>query len=400
MIAKLDKFCDYFYSSHYIPIAIYESGEIRKVYSSADRPMDIFNAAASYAAKSERNPDIFSLPELGQYALIRISGAKEALLLGPVFSSPISERVVTVFARENSIEADAAELLSAFLNSIPRFTYNQFLNLTAFLYYCLNGEAFDVMEHFTVNQSSFAQNIAAVYTENSVIAKEYQQRHDTFHFENTMLSFVRDGETEKLNAFLRETVRTTELREGTLADSPLRQAKNLLIGGVTMVGKVGAIGGGMDVEEAYNLIDLYIQECEKAPSVDAVKLLQYNMLLDFTEHVSQSKTPKNTSREILSCMQFIQRHTNAQISVDDLAAHTGKSRAYITRRFKAETGSSIGRFITQSKLQDAKRLLRYSDKSLAEISNYLCFSSQGYFQTVFKKETGTTPGEYRRHGGL
>lgn len=34
--------------------------------------------------------------------------------------------------------------------------------------------------------------------------------------------------------------------------------------------------------------------------------------------------------------------------------------------------------------------------TLAEISSYLCFSSQSYFQNVFKKEYGVTPMQYRR----
>ena len=46
-------------------------------------------------------------------------------------------------------------------------------------------------------------------------------------------------------------------------------------------------------------------------------------------------------------------------------------------------------------LGQAKRLLRYSDKSLTAISNYLGFSSQSHFSKVFKKYTQRTPGEYR-----
>ncbi|MDD4156395.1 MAG: AraC family transcriptional regulator [Candidatus Cloacimonetes bacterium] len=57
---------------------------------------------------------------------------------------------------------------------------------------------------------------------------------------------------------------------------------------------------------------------------------------------------------------------------------------------------SITEFIIQCKIRDAKRLLRYSEKTLCEISNYLCFSSQSYFQTVFKKDTSLTPSKYRQ----
>ena len=210
-----------------------------------------------------------------------------------------------------------------------------------------------------------------------------------------LYTMLRDGETDKLNAFLTSTAKTTRLREGKLAEAPLRQAKNLLIGIATMVGKVGAIGGGLGVEETYRLIDLYIQECEKTSSTEEVKVLQYNMLLDFTDRVAQVKAPRNASKEIYACMQYIQNHTNCQIGIDDVAEFIGKSRTYVTKKFRQETGESITDFIIKSKIRDAKRLLRYSNRSLSEISTHLCFSSQAYFQTVFKKSTGMTPNEYR-----
>ena len=40
---------------------------------------------------------------------------------------------------------------------------------------------------------------------------------------------------------------------------------------------------------------------------------------------------------------------------------------------------------------------RNTDKSLIEISTYLSFSSQSYFQTVFRKVTGHPPTEWRRN---
>ena len=52
---------------------------------------------------------------------------------------------------------------------------------------------------------------------------------------------------------------------------------------------------------------------------------------------------------------------------------------------------TIGAYIMQCKLEEAKSMLTYSNKSIAEISSYLGFSSQSYFQNVFKKYFGTTP---------
>ncbi|MBP7343575.1 MAG: helix-turn-helix transcriptional regulator, partial [Clostridia bacterium] len=41
--------------------------------------------------------------------------------------------------------------------------------------------------------------------------------------------------------------------------------------------------------------------------------------------------------------------------------------------------------------------LLYSNKSISEVAAYLNYSSQPYFQTVFKKVTGTTPYEYMKN---
>lgn len=56
----------------------------------------------------------------------------------------------------------------------------------------------------------------------------------------------------------------------------------------------------------------------------------------------------------------------------------------------------MSEFIMRCKLEEAKALLAYTDKPISEISSYLCFSSQAYFQNVFKKKYGITPNAYRR----
>ena len=163
------------------------------------------------------------------------------------------------------------------------------------------------------------------------------------------------------------------------------------------MGKFAAIPGGMDIEQTYQLIDTYIQECEKLQTEEAVKILQYNMPMDFARRVAQQKLPEGVSQEVFSCMQYIATHINEPIGTADVVAFSGKSRAYLFRRFHQELGTSIAAYITECRLREAKSLLRYTDRSLGEISSYLCFSSQSHFQNTFKKHTGTTPSSYRKH---
>ena len=70
------------------------------------------------------------------------------------------------------------------------------------------------------------------------------------------------------------------------------------------------------------------------------------------------------------------------------------SRPYLSAKFSREAGISLTDFILKQKTEEAKRLLRYSDKSAAAISSYLGFS-QSHFSRVFRKYSGKTPAEYR-----
>lgn len=161
-------------------------------------------------------------------------------------------------------------------------------------------------------------------------------------------------------------------------------------------GMLGAIPGGLDIEKTYQLMDLYIQECEKLQTIGDVKYLQYSMIQDFCRHTSDAHIPEGISSEVYTCMNYIRCHTNESLGIEDIAWQIHRSRSYVRKRFKEELGINIGAYIARCKLEEAKALLTYSDKSLTEISNYLCFSSQSYFQNVFKKKYGLTPMQYRK----
>ena len=91
----------------------------------------------------------------------------------------------------------------------------------------------------------------------------------------------------------------------------------------------------------------------------------------------------------------MQRHISEAVSAEAIARALYISRPYLSKKFKEETGENLTDFVLQEKTEEAKRLLRYSDKSLTAIGAYLGFSSPGHFSRVFKKYAGVSPREYR-----
>lgn len=131
-------------------------------------------------------------------------------------------------------------------------------------------------------------------------------------------------------------------------------------------------------------------------SIDEVTRLDHAAILDFTKRVAACKIPEGISLDVFKCIQYISTHINWPLSVEDVVNAVGKSRSHISRLFKKEIGVSLKDFITNRKLEESKNLLAYTDKPISEISEYLCFSSQSYFQNVFKKKYAITPHEYRK----
>ena len=384
-------YCELFYASHYLPIAYYdESGLVSAAgYLGKEDPYPFVHAKLA----AQGSPGIYVSSDTGYYGRVRTEDGY--FIIGPAYGIAVSDDIIRAFMNKNAIPSDQENEVSQFLRGLPLYTYNHFLNLLQYLHFTFNGEVPPVRETLLLDDKHYEQEIGQKHAELVYQDRDNGQVHGTYSFEQRMLELIRQGSVSELENYLLTAARVRPLREGNLADNPLRQAKNVFIGLVTIIGKTAAIPAGVDVEGTYQLIDSYIRECERMQSVEAITSLQFNMIMDFTGRVAQRRLPPGISAEIQSCMQYISLHINEVIGINDVAAHIGRSRAYVCDKFKKETNISVGQYITLCKLREARALLQYTDKPLNEISAYLAFSSQPYFQTVFKKNLGCTPLEYR-----
>ena len=83
------------------------------------------------------------------------------------------------------------------------------------------------------------------------------------------------------------------------------------------------------------------------------------------------------------------------ITVDDLAAAAGLSRAHFSRVFSRTFGESPHAYLQTRRLERAAALLRYTDRSVADICTLVGLSSVGSFTTTFGRVYGKTPAAYR-----
>ena len=87
---------------------------------------------------------------------------------------------------------------------------------------------------------------------------------------------------------------------------------------------------------------------------------------------------------------------NLELSISALAEEVGISEVYLRGLFKRKYAVSPAQYLISVRLEHAKRLLKYSSLNLEECAAQSGFSSAQYFCRIFKKETGISPGKYRR----
>jgi AraC-like DNA-binding protein len=83
------------------------------------------------------------------------------------------------------------------------------------------------------------------------------------------------------------------------------------------------------------------------------------------------------------------------LDVDDLARAAGLSRAHFSREFRAAFGESPHAYLLSRRLERAAAMLRYTDRSVADICMAVGLESVGSFTTSFKRSYGKTPTQYR-----
>jgi AraC-like DNA-binding protein len=83
------------------------------------------------------------------------------------------------------------------------------------------------------------------------------------------------------------------------------------------------------------------------------------------------------------------------ITVDDLAAAAGLSRAHFSRMFSRTFGESPRSYLQTRRLERAAALLRYTDRSVADIAVMVGLQSVGSFTTAFGRVYGLPPAAYR-----
>lgn len=99
--------------------------------------------------------------------------------------------------------------------------------------------------------------------------------------------------------------------------------------------------------------------------------------------------------DINQITSYIDKHYEDAISLDSIASIFYVSKEHLSRSFKQQAGITISDYLVKQRMEKAKQLLSEHSLAIKDVASMTGYPDVAYFYRVFKKYTGTAPGEYR-----
>lgn len=300
------------------------------------------------------------------------------LLLGPICIEDMSYVEIHRYCKAYQIENEQCP---------PKLKLQNLLALLELLSYIKIEEKYEDEEILDANGLIEKQEIGL---EADVRIDTEDIYHHTYQEEVKTMDYIREGNLEEVVGAVELLASTA----GKLSENEIRNERNLGICSITLATRA-AIEGGVAPAKAYKLSDLYINKIDQCKRMTEIFEYRKRSLYDFAKLVVEEREKRANSRYTEQCKEYIRKYYHQKICIPDIAEALGVSESHLSRIFKKETGESIQKYSMHMRIERAENLLKYSEASLTEISEYLCFSSQSHFGKVFKVYKNMTPKQYR-----
>ena len=300
------------------------------------------------------------------------------LLLGPICIEDMSYVEIHRYCKAYQIENEQCP---------PKLKLQNLLALLELLSYIKIEEKYEDEEILDANGLIEKQEIGL---EADVRIDTEDIYHHTYQEEVKTMDYIREGNLEEVVGAVELLASTA----GKLSENEIRNERNLGICSITLATRA-AIEGGAVPAKAYKLSDLYINKIDQCKRMTEIFEYRKRSLYDFAKLVVEEREKIANSRYTEQCKEYIRKYYHQKICIPDIAEALGVSESHLSRIFKKETGESIQKYSMHMRIERAENLLKYSEASLTEISEYLCFSSQSHFGKVFKVYKNMTPKQYR-----
>ncbi|SCP94852.1 helix-turn-helix domain-containing protein [Anaerobium acetethylicum] len=280
--------------------------------------------------------------------------------------------------------------------SILHESFMQLVNILAVALFMVTGRMIDKKMIIAQNEGSLSDSLIGEREVNQYKFEkaEFDMEHLSYQYEQQYLTAVENGDVEFFKNTLLDEPKALE-KVGLLAKDSKKQIEYMCVSSTVLVSRA-SIRGGLNPSIAYALSELYLQKLENCKNTREILNLHRTMQLDFVTKIRELKEQKRKEDYIEACKDYIYQRVHYPVRIKEIADMLGMNHSYLSKKFKEKEGMTIVQYSIDAKLQAAANMLKYSDASIAEITDYFCFVSQSRFGSQFKQKYGVTPMVYRK----
>lgn len=107
------------------------------------------------------------------------------------------------------------------------------------------------------------------------------------------------------------------------------------------------------------------------------------------------KLNRDTQRLVRIAMAYMHEHFSEPISRREVAQYVNIAEDYLTFCFRKELSITPVRYLQRYRVNQAKQLLKNTDKTVTDVALSVGFSDSGYFSRIFHREVGVSPDAFR-----
>lgn len=230
----------------------------------------------------------------------------------------------------------------------------------------------------------------------SLVGEELRQS-DTFQSnhtqadENVLYQYIEQGNAE----YLKKNYDLLYLSHPVILDDPHKNEEYMAVIGISLASRA-AIRGGLTSKEGFLVNDIYLKKLSGCRSITEIYDLVKEAHIYCASQVRKKQQAGMTNQYVERCKKLIISRRLETIGLGELAEEVGITKDYLSRLFKQYEGIPIVEYILNVKIEAACNMLKYSDRQVNEIADYLSFGSLSYFSRIFKKRVGRSPKQYRK----
>ena len=313
-------------------------------------------------------------------------------MVGPFVENPITDNLVYPIINNLKLNLDYAAKLKLYYQSVPSIDTSSVFEIL-----------FTINEYVTKNQLHPSVNTIDLsimpkqdssydlFVENMNRTSMYKKLEYRYAGEDKLLSYITNGDVILAQSQLENSpLRSSEIIR---TKDTVRNMKNLLLSTNTLFRKAAHVGG---VHPIYidELSNKWAMKIEQALSLEALNNMPLQMIRSYCL-LTKEHSLSQYSPIIKQALTFIDLNLSSNLTVKKVALEVNLSPDYLTRLFKKELGVTVITHINQKRIYRSLELLKNTNLSIEEIGDLIGLSNTSYFYTLFKREIGISPKQYR-----